>query len=182
MQFREKLGSGQQSFLELWHTLGKAGSLPLKADFSPKNLRGLSSHFAIFCRNDKGDLIVAFSGTRLDDVWGRNITGGTVQDATVVGRRKLVLAFFNKIMAQPCGGHVAETYTKETGVELSVNTLYLPIDIGDGSVGIISIWEILDPGSKWQLHLPKRSDIDRRRFHYADFIDVGFGVPAEQEL
>lgn len=174
---RDKLVASQRSFFELWQSLKSSDTLPLKGDFGPKNLRGLSANFAMLCVNEQSELYIAFSGTALDDVWGRNITGETIDDTTQKVRRLPVKAFFDGILNHPCGGYVSETFTKESGAEVRTNTLYLPVKADRGCKAIVSIWDIVGPGYRQHARLPRRSEIDDRELHFANFLDVGYGVP-----
>ena len=177
MHVQDKLAPSQRSFFELWQSLRGSNTLPSKRDFGPKNLRSLSAWFAVLCENEQGELYIRFSGTALDDVWGRNITGETIADTTLKGRRVPVRRFYGEILACPCGGYVSETFIKDSGAELRTNTLYLPVETEAGRKGIVSLWDIAGPGSRLHARLPRRCEIDGRQLHFANYLDLGHGVP-----
>jgi len=177
LQNQDKLAASQRSFFELWQSLRVGDLLPQKGDFGPKNLRSLSAWFAMLCENEHGELYISFSGTALDDIWGRNVTGDTLDDTTLKERRVRVRQFFDEVIQHPCGGFVSETFSKDSGAELLANALYLPIETEAGRKGIVSVWDVVGPGSQRHARLPRTCEIDGRLFHQATYLDVGHGVP-----
>ncbi len=178
MQFRRDLGKAQAHFFSVWKSLRQGGLLPEKQAIGIRELRHFVSHYAVIHLNERAAVTILHSGTGFDELWGRNVAGCLVSDLAPVKAADLLNWFFHSMIKQPCGGHSEEIFTHKTGDRYQLDLLYLPVRKKNGDTAIAAIADMKILGPSDYIHFPNRAQDPGQIIQYADFIDIGHGLPA----
>lgn len=179
MQFRRDLGKAQAHLFSVWKILFQDKKLPLKQAIGIRDLKQYAASYAIIHYDEQKVVSFLHSGTQFDDLWERNIAGARIAELCPPETRDLLDWFFRGMLEQPCGGHSEEMFVKKTGDRYLMDLLYLPIRKRSGATALAVIADIKTLGITDYVHLHADAKTPGQHMHYADFIDVGFGVPPE---
>lgn len=178
MQFRRDLGKAQAHFFSVWKKMHEGGALPQKHAIGIRELRHYVACYAIIHLDSEGAVVIWHSGTGLDEIWGRNIAGSLLTELVPAKAIELLNWFFRSMLKQPCGGHSEEVFTKDAGDRYQIDLLYLPVlkKNGDRALAAMADVKVLEPAD--YVHLPAGANEPGQVIQYADFIDLGYGMPA----
>ncbi len=178
MQFRRDLGKAQAHFFSVWKEFSQEGLLPEKAAIGLRELRHFVTYYAVLDRNEGGAVSIIHSGTGFDELWGRNIAGCLISELAPAKALDLLTWFFKSMMRQPCGGHSEEIFTKQTGERYQMDLLYLPVRKKNGAVAVAAMADLKLLGPTDYIQFSNRIEGAGQIIQYADFIDIGYGIPA----
>ena len=119
------------------------------------------------------------SGTGFDELYGFNVSGNSLDDMAPKEKCDIFNWYYRNIMEHPCGGQSSESLTKKSGDVFHLNFLHLPLRKDNGDRAIATIADVRGQSIKSVVPNPNRDLIEHHSLIYADFIDVGFGVPSE---
>ena len=115
MTFTQKLGKAQAHLYNLWLELRTDDCLPRKRDIGMRELKYFTPFYSTVHLNADGLPAVLRSGTGLDELWGRNISGKTIADISAGRGREAFAHFMHQMLECPCGGLSADIYTTKSG-------------------------------------------------------------------
>lgn len=177
MQFRRELGKAQTQLFSVWKNLFDGELLPAKRSIGIRDLKHHAAYYAVIHFNEMKELSVLHSGTGFDELWGRNIAGSRIAELALDETRDLLDWFFQTMIAHPCGGHSEEVFTKKNGDRYQMDMLYLPILKKNGDTALATIADVKMMGPSDFIRRSNVQGDTQQAVQYADFIDVGFGVP-----
>ncbi|MBL4838519.1 MAG: PAS domain-containing protein [Kordiimonadaceae bacterium] len=178
MEIKQKLGKAQAHLYSLWQSLRTGDSLPLKADITIRDLKYFTPYYSIVHLNEAGQPAVLRSGTGLDELWGRNISGLTIADISPRQTRGHFTSFVEHMLAHPCGGLSKDTFTAENGDIFVRELLLLPVQTKNGSTVLAVMAGVKGLGTQgWGGAISSAARASKET-HRTEFLDVGFGIPA----
>ena len=179
MKLHKNLGGGAARLAAIWDEFNHPEGLPDRQDFTLSRLGAVASCFMALKKGEGTDLEVVQSGTAIDHLWGRNVVGAG--SATMALMHEVNLADEKALAAleHPCGIHVGRTLRKASGIELKHDTLYLPVESDKGRL-LLSVTDFEDPAYMRGM-LGDTSPIMGGQMYFAYFVDLGFGVPEEED-
>ena len=177
MKLHRNLGGGAARLAAIWTEFNSPDSLPDRRDFTLSRLGSAASCFMALRKGADGGLVVTQSGTAIDHLWGRNVVGAESQTMALMNTVDLADDVALSALAHPCGIHVSRTLKKASGVEFRHDTLYLPVESEKGRL-LLSVTDFANR-SHMQGLLGDRSAIVGGELYFANYVDIGFGVPSE---
>lgn len=177
MKLHRNLGGGAARLAAIWTEFNTAEGLPDRRDFSLSRLGAVASCFMALGKGSDGSLTVVQSGTAIDHLWGRNVVGATSDSMVLRHDVNLEDDKARAALEHPCGIHVGRTLLKASGTELRHETLYLPVESDKGRL-LLSVTDFADRSHMHGL-LGDASPIVGGEKYFAEYVDVGFGVPQD---
>ena len=130
-----------QDLVARWEERKHGRALPLRRDVDPIELKGhLGSLNIIECPPDLTDFRYRLIGTRIAQAYGRDSTGKTVRELYSDSDPEycdFLLDVYRTVATQGAIARVTATLRPVDRAYRSADSLLLPLDRGDGSVGFI---------------------------------------------
>lgn len=175
LKLHKNLGGGAARLAAIWTEFNQPDVLPDRRDFTLSRLGKLASCFMALGKSPDGGLVVVQSGTAMDHLWGRNMVGAESRVMTLRHDVNLEDDMALAALAHPCGIHVGRLLLKASGIDLRHETLYLPVESQKGRL-LLSVTDFADRNQMYGL-LGDTSPIVGGEKYFADYVDLGFGVP-----
>jgi hypothetical protein len=175
LKLHKNLGGGAARLAAIWTELNQPDVLPDRRDFTLSRLGNVASSFMALGKGPDGGLVVVQSGTAIDHLWGRNMVGAESRAMILRHDVNLEDAMALAALDHPCGIHVGRKLVKASGIELRHETLYLPVESQRGRL----LLSVTDFANRSHMHglLGDASPIVGGERYFADYVDIGFGVP-----
>ncbi|MBV1901833.1 MAG: PAS domain-containing protein [Kordiimonadaceae bacterium] len=177
MEIKQKLGKAQAHLYSVWQSLRTDGNLPRKADITIRALKYFTPYYSIVHLNEAGKPAVLRSGTGLDELWGRNISGQAIADISPRQTRGHFTSFVGHMLAHPCGGLSKDTFTAEKGDIFVRELLLLPVQTKTGSTVLAVMADVKGLSTLGWAGEKATATRASKETHRTEFWDVGFGVP-----
>ncbi len=166
-------------FYDVWQAAREDndGGIPYRRQLGLPVLRALSAHLVVFERIGPGDLRVKMSGTAMDALFDRNLTGASIYDVAERNAGDAMVAFYEALLDHPAGGYACDILVMETGKRIRAEYLTLPLLNRDGErVQVASLCETEIDG----YGLPSKGL--EPRITYSELVsvshlDIGLGLP-----
>jgi hypothetical protein len=169
-----------RDFFAYWDGLSKHDFVPRRDDFDPVAVKQLLPDIAILQYRfaDPPAVVFRLAGTSHVARWGRELTGLNYLDFVPLARRPLAWARQRLIVEHPCGTHSYRIETFESGRQVRLESVALPLRSRDGRADLMIVFSREAPDQKverWRLgtHQAFADSVGSR------FIDIGKGVPAD---
>lgn len=169
-----------RDFFAYWDGLPKHDFVPRRDDFDPVAIKQLLADIAIlqYRFEDPPALVFRLAGTSHVQRWGRELTGLNYLEFVPPERRPLAWARQRLIVEHPCGTHSFRIETYESGRQVRMESLALPLRSRDGRADLMIVFSREAPDQRtepWRLgpHRAFTDSVGNR------FIDIGKGLPQE---
>lgn len=130
-----------QDLVARWDEKKAGRALPLRKDVDPLELKELlGSLNVIECLPDLTDFRYRLIGTRIAEAYGRDSTGKTVRELYTVSDPEycdFLIGVYRAVATQQVIGRITATLRPVNRAYRYADSLLLPLDRGDGSVGFI---------------------------------------------
>jgi hypothetical protein len=130
-----------QDLVARWNERKGGRELPLRRDVDPLELKEhLGSLNIIECLPDLADFRYRLIGTRIAEAYGRDSTGKTVRELYTVSDPEycaFLLDVYRAVATRRAIARITATLRPVNRAYRSADSLLLPLDRGDGTVGFI---------------------------------------------
>jgi hypothetical protein len=130
-----------QDLVAHWQRKRGERRIPLRADIDPVELRKhVGSLVLIECLPEADDFRYRLIGTAITQAYGRDSTGKTVRELYTVSDPEyceFLLGIYRTVVAQRCLARLSGSLRPVARDYRSFDSLLLPLDRGDGTVGWI---------------------------------------------
>ena len=142
-----------------------------------QDLKALARNTCILALDEAGQLYVRMSGTELDTMFGKNLSGVSITEITTPEACEGFTHFHKALIQRPCAGFAHDVITDNKGHRLNCRFLILPLvsDSGD-KLYCMSYCDLEREGYNLETQ-NLMTTIDYREFKQAYFLDLGFGMP-----
>tara|TARA_R110002096_G_scaffold65010_8_gene158390 strand:- start:163 stop:687 length:525 start_codon:yes stop_codon:yes gene_type:complete len=163
---------------DYYHGLFKAqGGVPARSDVNPLHLKKILSWVLLAEWHGPRKLIPTVVGSGIDEALGSNFTGVNMFDYYPDDVSDDMEAFYQHILAQPCGGYLVRNVAKKNGAVGRLEAMMFPLHDERGLRNRII-------GSMFVTNkvLAQAHEADKRTFMSMSIVelsyqDLGFGVP-----
>lgn len=168
-----------RDFYRIWNNARTKNGVdvPRREDLGLRELRDLTPMLTILKQSAPGRMHVRMSGTAVDAMFDRNLTGLDVYDVSEPEAGKAMIAFHEALLAHPCAGWAKDLLVSERGKRICAEYLILPLLDRDGNRVLCgSLCDAETTG----FGLPSgeaATRINYKEFMGAKHLDIGFGVP-----
>ncbi len=167
-----------------WNALPKMGGsiLPPRIAFRPDELIDLLPRISLMKRIHRHEIIIGLTGSEVDKLWDRKLTGMNIFDLTAPSMRENVARFYDAILGKsfdqigPAAAVSNEHSVDAHGRTLDVTSMYLPLcDLAGNPNYILGC--TLPAHHNWRGTVKDRFVLDHRQIKGVKFFDVGAGMP-----
>ena len=169
-QFKE---TSSRKFLEEWQSLRGAEHLT-SWDALSAGLSGESMLQMFINERVASDLTIRFMGSELVAIWGSDMTGLSASAAAGPDFAQDLISRSDHMLSQPCGSLEYVWSTTASSKRILTEGVYLPLAVKDGRPKRIAGHIAFIEKPQQDFDNPTRIDIP----HKTEWIDLGFGVPA----
>lgn len=164
------------TLVRAWEAWRGAALLPSRADMRLEDISGLLSNIALLEVYGPDEVIIRLAGTRICEVFGRELKGTNYLDFVAPEGRRLRAQRLQWQVTQPCGALVHSTHRARSGMSFRSEQVGLPIRpvVAGAPMQIIGVAAAL-PGQPRPTHMPE--DELGRLAETFRFLDIGAGVP-----
>lgn len=181
-QVSAPLNFDRDDFTELfayWSAKRIGGALPLSTDMDLLDLAHLLPQMTLIDFLDSGTLIARFLGPSIVGRLGHDMTGQNLLAFHAEPTRPVAAEGYQRIAEQPCGAMARYVNLYNSGREARSQVLYLPVQTP--SDGIRRIVGAHATDEVRGFHQPSETATLGTEILCIDWIDIGFGVPDDQE-
>jgi len=173
-----EFGPEFESFLRCWDNLPRTAHafLPQRRDINPTTFGELLQHTGLAKWLGPQNMEILFYGSGIERASGFKITGMNYYDLLPQEFIKPLSQFHQAVLGVPCGAHIADVITTESGNSYLYQSLQYPVTDKDGNVVYLLVYGL---GRK-----PYGDESERKlETHIAanikelEFIDLGGGAP-----
>jgi hypothetical protein len=130
-----------QDLVAYWHRLRAGRAMPLRKDIDPLELKDhLGSLNIIECLTERDDFRYRLIGTRIAEAYGRDATGRTVRELYSVLDPEycdFLIGVYRAVATDRVMARIWATLRPVNRSHREADSLLLPLDRGDGTVGFI---------------------------------------------
>ncbi|MGE4062147.1 MAG: PAS domain-containing protein [Rhodospirillaceae bacterium] len=121
-----------------------------------------------------GAPVVRLQGTRLEQTWSRDLTGGDFFPGRSHRFRAAGIANLTSVLSHPCGHLARSSYATSTGRKLTSDWIFLPLAVRQERAPRV-VGAVFQQGGRGNY-----SDVGIHHFelHKLEWLDIGHGVPS----
>ena len=134
-----------EAFAAYWFTLPRTGKIPTLADFLDRPNADFQPRVAMTEIISDTDIRYRLVGTELVDGFGQERTGQNILEVAVLEMRSSMVAFFRRIIEQPCGARALIEAATNKDRDIAFETVCFPLARVQGTPVIVGCNETLNP-------------------------------------
>jgi len=162
--------------LDYWQGLRKGALMPTRADFRPQEIRRLLPHIVLLERRGPESLIIRLAGTRIYDLFGRDVTGMNLIEITPPEFRATRMSRLSAIIDHPCGSLSEFKFMRPMGATGWMEILALPLAM-PGDAPAHQILTLMAEVAANNEELPDARPESIAAPQKFEFFDIGAGCP-----
>lgn len=161
------------AFADHWSGLREGGIIPTSEKFLDLPAPSLAGHAYILDLID-GAPVVRLQGTRLEQVWGVDLTGGDFFPGRSQRFRAAGLSNMTSLLSHPCGHLARSSYATSKGRKITSDWIFLPVEVRSGRPQRI-VGAVFQHGAR---NTFSEVGIHHFELHRLAWLDIGAGIPA----
>jgi hypothetical protein len=169
---------GFTALYNYWRSVRRGEAIPRSADFDLLALTNWLPDMTLLDVRDADTVIWRFAGTAIVERMGYDPSGENVLHSQSKNQLDRASRAYRIVTSQPCGGLSYYTNHYASGREGNVRTLYLPLEAPSGETSRLVSLTIREETGVFAE--PIERTITGTNILSLDWIDVGFGVPAQE--
>lgn len=167
-----------QGFFEHWQSLRTGSNLiPAQKDFLDNPQPNYAPFIHISEVTDTGIMIVRLMGTGLVERWGKDKTGEAMGEGQPEHVREALYSNTRLVIATPCGVRSEIELAANSGSEMVVEAVTLPIGVEPGRPGRLVAYSALMRKLEYGEHSQRYKSLAN-----VEWIDLGAGVPGDPPM
>ena len=155
------------------------GEVPARQRFNPARVVQILPYIYLLKQADQTTVEVRLCGTGIDDLSGVPITGRNYLDTCLPEERDYYRLAIHQSLATPCGMKIIADVTYATGRNITLVSLAYPLSDREGIPRFLI--GVTVPVQELKSNELRNGPIVRSLSKRLEYIDVGFGVPADLE-
>lgn len=160
---------------EFWEEVRGDRLLPEASDIDPAQIAYILKDIAILDVIDEMTIRYRLAGTAISERTGNDPTGGNLIDMVAPDKQQLVSQIMHKIIAHPVGAIATYEDVYQSGKRTLVESLYLPLQMVDGSLGRIVSVHMWKETLTYEQEQPEPTVAAKIRS--VTWLDIGAGTP-----
>ncbi|MCE9648766.1 MAG: PAS domain-containing protein [Parvibaculum sp.] len=169
---------GFTALYNYWQSVRRGDAIPRSADFDLLALTNWLPDMSLLDVRDADTVIWRFAGTTIVERMGYDPSGENVLHSQAKNLLDRAARAYRMVTSHPCGGLSYYTNHYSSGREGNVHTLYLPLEAPSGQTSRLVSLTIREENGVFAE--PIERTITGTNILSLDWIDLGFGVPAQE--
>jgi hypothetical protein len=162
---------------EFWEEVRGDRLLPEASEIDPAQIAYILKDIAILDVIDEMTIRYRLAGTAISERTGNDPTGGNLIDMVAPDKRQLVSQIMNTIIAHPVGTIATYEDVYQSGKRALVESLYLPLQKVDDSVGRIVSVHLWKETLTYEQEQPE--PVVAAKIRSIQWLDIGAGTPED---
>lgn len=171
------MGETEKVFLKYWHLLPlqKRESVPRRSAINPRDISHLLPLLLIQEWISIHVLMVRLTGTKVDEILGRNFTGTNSYEIGEPGIHSWMDRVLEIALNTPCGVHTTSVLTRVDGATFNANLLQLPMNNGRGETTFLA--GLMGVDRTYRDAHDRGTGLLQAELRRTRFVDLGFSAP-----
>lgn len=161
------------AFAGHWSSLRDGALIPTSEKFLDMPSPTLAGHVYILDLIE-GAPVVRLQGTKLEQAWARDLTGGDFFPGRSQRFRAAGLSNMTTLLSHPCGHLARSSYATSKGRKITSDWIFLPVEVRGGRPPRI-VGAVFQHGASTTF---TEVGIHHFELHRLAWLDVGAGIPA----
>lgn len=175
------MGEQEKELLKYWQGLRREEGeiVPRRAAINPRDIHRLLPLMIIHERLQPNVMMIRLTGTKVDEILGKNYSGTNVFDIYDSEFHAWLRALHDVILDTPCGARVTGLVTLEDGASFEMSSLHLPMNNARGETTFLLGLIFIEP--TYMDAALRGAGLVRQDIKGVRTVDLGFGAPPLEE-